>query len=106
MLGTQAATVIALINLVASGVIGVAAGFIACLMFRLPWNIKVAALDAIFAFASSIASAFAYAAIAIALGYSDSVVKWVFLTASASVVLRHLVRLWLRRRAAPVTAGR
>jgi hypothetical protein len=102
MLTTGAATAIALTMLVASSLIGLAVGFIVCLVFRLTWNVKVAALDLLIALATSIASVYLFALIAYALGY-DSVVSWVFLTASAMVVLRHLARLMRRRRACPTS---
>jgi hypothetical protein len=101
VLNAAAATVIALFNLVASGLIGVAAGFVVCLVFRLSWNVKVAALDLLTALVASIASVYPYSAIANNRGY-DSIVSWVLLTASAVVVLRHLARRVRRGSAAPV----
>ncbi|HZP24465.1 MAG TPA: hypothetical protein VFB04_13525 [Terriglobales bacterium] len=103
MLTTGAATAIALVTLVVSSVIGVSIGFGACLVFRLPWNLKVAAIDAVLVVAVSIASAYVYSAIAMARGQLDSGVKWILLTAAVSVVLRHLVRFALRIHATPVT---
>lgn len=96
MLTTGAATVIALITLIVSCVIGSTVGFATCLVFRLPWNLRVAALDVALAAVVSIASAYAYSQIMMARGQLDSGVKWILLTAAVSVVLRHLVRLVLR----------
>ena len=96
MLTSGGATVIAFITLIVSCVVGVIVGFLTCLACRLPWNFKVAAWDVLLVAAVSIASAYAYSAIAIARGQMDSGVKWILLTAAASVVVRHLIRLALR----------
>lgn len=93
MLTTGAATAIALVTLVVSSVIGGIVGFLTCWVGRLPWNLKVAAWDVGLAAVVSIASGFAYSAIAMAHGRMDSGVKWILLTAAASVVVRHLIRL-------------
>ncbi len=96
MLTSGGATVIALITLIVSCVVGGIVGFLTCLACRLPWNFKVAAWDVLLVAVVSIASAYAYSAIAIARGQMDSGVKWILLTAAASVVVRHLIRLALR----------
>lgn len=96
MLTTGAATAIALLTLVMSCVIGGIVGFLTCLVCRLPWNLKVAALDVALVAIVSIASAYGYSAIAMARGQMDSGVKWILLTAAASIVVRHLIRLALR----------
>jgi hypothetical protein len=93
MLTTGAATVIALITLIVSCVIGGAVGFVSSLVFRLPWNLKVAVVDVGLVAVVSIAAAYVYSAVAMARGQLDSGVKWILLTAAASVVLRHLLRL-------------
>jgi hypothetical protein len=98
MVATGAATAIALIALAASCAIGVIVGVLMCRVCRLSWSWKVAACDVGLVVVVSIASAFAYSAIAIARGRMDSGVKWIWLTAAASVVARHLVRLGLRSR--------
>jgi hypothetical protein len=95
MLTTGAATAIALVTLLVSCVIGGIVGFFTCLVCRLPWNLKVAALDVALVSVVSIASAYLYSAIAMARGQMDSVVKWILLTAAASIVVRHLIRLAL-----------
>ena len=96
MLTTGTATVIALVTLIVSCVIGGAVGFVTSLMFRLHWNLKIAAFDVALVAVVSIASAYAYSAIAMARGQLDSGVKWILLTAVVSVVLRHLLRIVLR----------
>ena len=96
MLTTGAATAIALATLVASCVVCGVLGFLTCLAGRLPWNFKVGLLDMGLATVVSIASAYAYSAIAMARGQMDSGVKWILLTAASTVVMRHLIRLALR----------
>jgi hypothetical protein len=96
MLSSSGATIIALVTLVVSCVVGGIVGFLTCLVCRLPWNFKVAAWDVLLVAVVSIASAYAYSALAIARGQMDSGVKWILLTAAASVVVRHLIRLALR----------
>ena len=96
MLTTGAATAIALVTVLVSCVIGGIAGFLTCWVCRLPWNMKAAAWDVGLVVVVSIASAYAYSAIAMARGHLDSGVKWILLTAAASVVVRHLIRLALR----------
>ena len=97
MLTTGIATALALVTLTLSCLVGISVGYVACLVCRLPWNLKVAALDAVTAAAVSITAAYAYSAIAMARGQLDSGVKWILLTAAVSVVLRALVRRQLRR---------
>jgi hypothetical protein len=87
-----------LVTLVASCAVGGIVGFFVCLAYRRSWTWKVAACDVGLVVVVSMASAFAYSAIAIAHGRMDSGVKWIWLTAAASVVARHLVRLGLRSR--------
>jgi hypothetical protein len=96
MLSSSGATIIALVTLVVSCVVGGIVGFLTSLVCRLQWNFKVAAWDVLLVAVVSIASAYAYSAIAIARGQMDSGVKWILLTAAASVVVRHLMRLALR----------
>lgn len=96
MLTTGAATAIALVTLIVSCVVGGIVGFLTCWMCRLPWNFKIAAWDVGLVAAVSISSAYAYSAIAMARGHMDSGVKWILLTAAASVVVRHIIRLALR----------
>jgi hypothetical protein len=96
MLTTGAATAIALVTLVVSCVIGGIVGFLTCWACRLPWNLKGAAWDVGLVAVVSIASAYGYSAIAMARGHMDSGVKWILLTAAASVVIRQLIRLALR----------
>jgi hypothetical protein len=96
MLTTGSATAIALTTLVVSCVVGGIVGFLMCLASRLPWNIKVAAWDVGLVATVSIASAYAGAAVAMARGQMDSGVKWILLSAAATVIVRHLVRLALR----------
>src|SRR5438270_9273302 len=88
---TGAVTAIALVTLIVSCVIGGFVGFVASLAFRLPWNFKIASLDMGIVAVVSIASAYAYSAIAMARGQLDSGVKRIFLTAAASIVLRHTI---------------
>ncbi len=95
MLTSGGATVIALITLIVSCMVAGIVGFLTCLVCRLPWNLKVAAWDVLLVAVVSIASAYAYSTIAIARGQMDSGVKWILLTAAASVVVRHLIRLAL-----------
>lgn len=101
MLTTGAATAMFLIILFVSCVIGVFIGLVVSLAFRLHWNLKVAAFDVVLAPAVVVASGSLYASIARARGQLDSGVRWVLLTAAASVVLRHLVRFALARRVRP-----
>ncbi len=96
MLTTGLATAIALGVLLVSCFIAVSIGYGASLAFRLPWNFKEAAIDLVVAAAVSIAAAFVYSAIAAARGQLDSGVKWILLTAAASVVLRQTIRSALR----------
>jgi hypothetical protein len=93
MLTTGTATLLALITLIVSCVVGGAVGFVSSLILRLPWSLKVAALDVGLVAVVSISAAYLYSAIAMARGQLDSGVKWILLTAAASVVLRHLLRL-------------
>jgi hypothetical protein len=58
MLTTGAATAIALVTLLVSCVVGSVVGFFTCLVCRLPWNFKVAALDGGLAAVVSIAAAY------------------------------------------------
>lgn len=96
MLTTGAATAIALVTLVVSCAIGGIVGVLTCWVFRLPWSLRVAACDVGLVAVVSVASAYAYSAIAMARGHIDSGVKWILLTAAAGVVVRHLIRLALR----------
>lgn len=96
MLTSGGATVIALVTLIVSCVVGGIAGLLTCLACRLQWNLKVAAWDVVLVAVVSITSAYSYSAIAIARGQMDSGVKWILLTAAVSVVVRHLIRLALR----------
>ena len=98
MLTTGLVSSIALVTLVASGVIGFIVGFITCRVLKVSWDVKMAATDTIVTVAVSIATAFAFAAIAMARGHFDPGMEWILLIASGSVVIRHLVRL--RRRPA------
>lgn len=96
MLTTGAATAIALVTLIVSCLVGGIVGYFTCWSCRLPWNFKVALGDVGVVAVVSIASAYAYSAIAMARGHMDSGVKWILLTAAASVIVRHLIRLALR----------
>jgi hypothetical protein len=96
MLTTGAATAVALLILVLSCVVAGIIGFLMSLACRLPWSFKVAVLDVGLAAVLSIATAYAYSAIALARGQMDSGVKWIVLTAAGSIVIRHLIRLALR----------
>jgi hypothetical protein len=92
MLTTGLLSSIALVTLVASGVIGLIVGFITCWVLKVSWNAKMAVTDTMLTVAMSIAAAFAFAAIALARGHFDGSVGWILLIASGSVVIRHLVR--------------
>ena len=98
MLSTGAATAIASVTLTVSCAVGGIVGFLTCRVCRLSWNWKVAGYDVGLVVVVSIALVFADSAIAIARGHMDSGVKWILLTAAASVVARHLVRLGRRSR--------
>jgi hypothetical protein len=98
MLTTGLVSSIALVTLVASGVIGFIVGFITCRVLKISWDAKMAVTDTMLTVAVSIAAAFAFAAIAMARGHFDPGMEWILLIASGSVVIRHLVRL--RRRPA------
>ena len=92
MLTSGAATAIALFTLVVSTAIGGLTGFLACLVLRLPWNVRVAVLDVGLAAVASVATVLVYTAIATARGQGDSAVKWVLLAATVSVIVRHVIR--------------
>jgi len=92
MLTTGLVSSMALVTLVASGVIGFIVGFITCRVLKVSWDVKMAATDTIVTVAVSIATAFAFAAIAMARGPFDPGIGWIFLIASGSVVARHIVR--------------
>lgn len=92
MLTTGLLSSIALVTLVASGVIGFIVGFITCRVLKVAWGAKTAVTDTMLTVAVSIATAFAFAAIALARGHFDGGVSWILLIASASVAIRHLVR--------------
>jgi hypothetical protein len=96
MLTSGAATVIALISLLVSCLIGGIVGFVVCRVFSLSWNLKVAFFDVVLGAIGSIASAYGYSAIATARGQLDSGVKWIVLTAAGCVAVRHLIRLAFR----------
>jgi hypothetical protein len=92
MLTTGLVSSIALVTLVASGVIGFIVGFITCRVLKVSWDAKIAATDTILTVAVSIATAFAFAVIAMARGPFDPGIGWIILIASGSVVIRHIVR--------------
>ena len=92
MLTTGLVSSIALVTLVASGVIGFIVGFITCRVLKISWDAKMAVTDTMLTVAVSIAAAFAFAAIAMARGHFDPGIGWIFLIASGSVVARHIVR--------------
>jgi hypothetical protein len=93
MLTTGLVSSIALVTLVASGVIGFIVGFITCRALKISWDAKLAVTDTMLTVAVSIAAAFAFAAIAMARGHFDPGMEWILLIASGSVVIRHVVRL-------------
>jgi hypothetical protein len=93
MLTTGLLSSIALVTLVASGVIGLILGFITCRVLKISWNAKMAVTDTMLMVAVSIAAAFAFAAVALARGHFDPGLQWILLIASGSIVIRHLVRL-------------
>jgi hypothetical protein len=92
MLTTGLVSSMALITLVASGVIGFIVGFVTCRVLKVSWDVKMAATDTIMTVAVSIGTAFAFAFIAMARGPFDPGIGWIFLIASMSVVVRHIVR--------------
>lgn len=92
MLTSGTATVIALVTLTVSFLIGILVGGVMCFLLRLSWGVKTITLDALIAAVLAVASAFAYSAIAVSRGKLNSGVLWIILTATTGVAIRHIVR--------------
>jgi hypothetical protein len=103
MIGTVNAEVIALVNLVLAGVLGIGAGGLTSLVLRRRWSLKTAFVDGVFAFVVAFILAYVLSEILARLGIWTSLVEPVLAIAAASVVARHLV---LMARSRHVTSRR
>lgn len=97
MIGTTGATVLFLINVLVACVLGLGAGGLMCLALRRSWGLKEALIDAVLAAVVAVTAAYLIAAIESARGVWESRVALILSIAVASVVVRHLIRLKLRR---------
>lgn len=94
MIGTSGATVLALINILLAGVLGIGAGGLTCLALRRPWGLKPAIIDFVLAVGIAVAAAYVFAAIESARGaWGSGGVTLVLAIAVAGVVVRHLLLL-------------
>ena len=96
MIGTTGATVLALINILIAGVLGIGASGFTCLALRRPWGLRPALIDAVLAAGIAVTAAYVFAATESARGAWGSGVTLVLAIAVASVVVRHLLLLALR----------
>lgn len=92
MIGTNAATLLVIVNFIAAVVLGVVAGGLSCLVLRRSWGLKVATRDAALAAAMAIISVTVITVIDNALGILESRVALVMAVAVGGVIVRHVIR--------------
>lgn len=96
MLSTNAAAVLTLVTMIVACVLGVAAGLLACLVLRLPWGPKAAAIDVGVAAMVVIITGVVLAAIETVYHAEGSPLEVICMITIASVVVRHTIRFALR----------
>jgi hypothetical protein len=96
MIGTNGAAVLLLVDIIFASVLGIGAGGLTCLALRRPWSLKAALIDAVLAAVVAVIAAYVVSAIDNARGVLESRVTLVLAIATASVVVRHLMRLAVR----------
>ena len=91
MIGTRGAAVLAIVNLLLAGILGLAVGGFLCLVRRRPWSLKLGLTDAMLAMFFALVTACVFAAMLIYRGVWASAVGPAFAVATASVVVRHFL---------------
>ena len=97
MIGSTGGAVLLLINVLFAGALGIVAGRLTSLVLRLPWGGKAALGDAALSAAVAVAAAYVVGIIDSAHHLWKSRVIVILAIAAASVVLKYLFRLALRR---------
>ena len=92
MIGTTAAGVLFVVNVLFASVLGVGTGGPTCLMLRLSWNLKAAVVDAVLGALVALLAAYVISAIEIARGVWESRVTLMLAVAVACVFGRHILR--------------
>jgi hypothetical protein len=93
MIGTTGATVLFLVNILLASALGVGAGGLTCLVLHRPWGARAALTDALLAAFAAIVAAYIFALIDSAHHAWTSRVTLILAIATASVVVKHLLRL-------------
>jgi hypothetical protein len=96
MIGTTGGAILAAVSLVFAGLLGVGAGGFGCLVLRLRWSFKDAAIDAGVAALVFITGAFIDTTIASARGVWQSHEATILFVAANSAAARELIRLTRR----------
>jgi hypothetical protein len=96
MIGTSGAAVLILVNTIFASALGICAGGLTGLVLRRPWSLKAAVIDGVLAAVVAVIAAYVLAAIDSARGVLESRVALVLAIATASIVVRHLMRLAVR----------
>jgi len=94
MIGSVGGAVLLWIAVAACCVAGAVTGFVACIALRRSWNVNVGLFDLALAAVATTATAFVYAAIAVARHGSGPALVWTLLAAVVSVALRHSIRAY------------
>ncbi|HEY8670318.1 MAG TPA: hypothetical protein VIL63_05740 [Terriglobales bacterium] len=97
MIGTTGASALFLVNLLLAGALGIAAARLASLVLRLPWRGKTALSDAALSAAVALAAAYVVGVIAASHHVWQSRVTLILVIAAASVILKYIFRMAVRR---------
>ena len=96
MIGTTVGLWLSILCLLFAGVLGVAAGGLACLIFQFPWDEKAALVDLFLSAGVAAVSAFVAAEIMVSHGVWGSAVALSWSFGAGSVFLRHGMRRLFR----------
>src|SRR5690242_2624078 len=92
MIGTTGATIVILIYLLVTCVLGIGAGGLTCLVLRRSWNLSQALIDAVLVVVVAVATAYVVDAIDTPRGVWESRNGLILAIAISSVVARHFIR--------------
>jgi hypothetical protein len=92
MIGTTGGAVLVAVSLLLAGLLGVGAGWLACLLLRQRWSLKTASIDCGVAVVVMLIASLTDATIEAAHGTWETHEALIFLIAAASAAARHLRR--------------
>lgn len=92
MIGTTGATVLAIVNVLIAGILGIVVGAISCAVLRRRWTVRAAGIDAVLAMIVFFIAVMAISEIQIRLAHWADALTPGWILAAVAVIAGHLVR--------------